>query len=176
MDPQSEIKSAGLMATARECVGHLLRTSILSSATKLKLAAGKRRDAVVFKANPYLLFGQPRPGKIHGLRKPNDTEEEFVTLCGLTPARCPGKLIDAGDDQITCKVCRNKLNDAVKWYCRSYDGIPEWMGYAGGEKRYRIYNGCWEVISTGEGGSCSDIEEGKARCLEHYLSARRESS
>src|SRR6516225_5299273 len=80
---------------------------------------------------PYRLFGQPQPGKIHGLRDPNQ-KQHFVTICGLTPARCPGDLVEGGDDLINCKTCLAKLADPIKWYCWG----PDWGGYVNGKKRY----------------------------------------
>ena len=54
-----------------------------------------------FKASPYRhpMTGQLRPGKTHGLRS------ETTTVCGLTLARVPGRLVEDKTGEIDCKVC-----------------------------------------------------------------------
>jgi hypothetical protein len=131
---------------------------------------------MLFKAHPYLLFGRPQPGKIHGLRDPSQ-KQQFVTLRGLTPARCPGKLVEGGDEEITCKTCQNKLADPIKWYCWGYSETPDWRGYVNGKLSYRIFYKNWQWVAPEnhedwKGGSCSDEEDGQRRCLEHYFSTR----
>jgi hypothetical protein len=116
-----------------------------------------------------------REGKIHGIASLLGPEQEEVekTLCGLTPERCPGEVIEGGDDEVTCKTCMAKLAAPIKWFCWPYDKAPEWSGYVGEERRYRVSRGKWLVVDLpNEGGTCHDDDEGKEHCLEHYRADR----
>jgi hypothetical protein len=128
---------------------------------------------MLYKVNNYILFNEVRQGKIHRVGSLKERGGLDKTICGLTSRRAPGKLIEGEDKGITCKTCQTKLANPVKWYCWGYDELPEWSGYVGGKKRYRVCCREWFVIGRPcEGGGCDDDYEGKQCCEEHYRRTR----
>ncbi len=61
-----------------------------------------------FKASPYRhpMTGQLRPGKTHGLR------DKTTSVCGLTLARVPGRLVEDKAGEVDCLVC---LRTTQRW-------------------------------------------------------------
>jgi hypothetical protein len=128
-----------------------------------------------FKASPYFIHGQKRPGKLHALREHDLETGAFRTWCGLRN-NCPGQLIEfTPDSKIDCQVClrgmehpRGGWNELV-WTFRWYDGDETfWTGFVNGEEIYGVNRGTWwcrDDDSTAD--ACESDTEGRQACAEH---------